>query len=62
MNRSQGVGISQLRLLGPLRLVAQVGCGRVLAAAVALLHICGPERGTDGVGEGEEDACDGNEL
>jgi len=39
-------------------LVAQVGSrvAVLLAACIALLQICGPERGANGVGEGEEDA------
>jgi hypothetical protein len=44
-----------------LRLAAQSRCCS-LSWRGLLLDICSPQRGADGVGEAEEDACDRDEL
>ena len=44
------------------RLVAQRGRRRLLAARIAGFHVCGPQGGADGVGEGEEDAGYGDHF
>jgi hypothetical protein len=45
-----------------LSLVTQVWSSRASAALLVLLHVGSPERCTDSVCEGEENAQDGNEL